>query len=98
MEILIVVIIIITAGSNLFLSDRQSKKLEQVHRLVNSNMTAAMQAELDARIQQVILMRQVIILNRANKLEPTKDALDAITYTEAKIADLEARLGDRGAV
>ena len=70
-------------------------KLNEIHVLVNSNMTASMQAELDATQRELAMMHEVIDLKRVNGHEPTPVALEAIIFTEAKIADLRARLNDR---
>ena len=70
-------------------------KLDVIHTLVNSNMTAAMQAELDATVRELAMMNEVIALNRAAGREPSKEALGAIVDTGAKIAELRAALADR---
>lgn len=71
------------------------KKLDEIHILVNSNMTAAMQAELDARIGQLLLMKEVIELKKALGKTPLKDALVAVESTEEKITELRTKLADR---
>jgi len=62
-----------------------------IHALVNSNMTAAMQAELDAKHALLLALR------RNAELEPvvTQDSKDLIVVTEAKIVSLEEQLVER---
>jgi hypothetical protein len=70
-------------------------KLDVIHTLVNSNMTAAMQAELDATSRELVSLREITALKQAAGLEPTPAALAAVQATEAKIAELTAALRDR---
>jgi hypothetical protein len=70
-------------------------KLDLIHTLVNSNMTAAMQSEFDAVVRELAMMREVITLNRAAGREPSLDTLAAIKSTEDKITELRAALADR---
>jgi hypothetical protein len=70
-------------------------KLDVIHTLVNSNMTAAMQAELDATTRELAMMREVIDLKQAAGKKPTPMALAAVTATESKIHELQTALADR---
>ncbi len=70
-------------------------KLDVIHMLVNSNMTAAMQNEHDAVIRELAMMREVIDLKRAAGQEPSIEVLAAIEATEAKIAELKIVLSER---
>jgi hypothetical protein len=72
-----------------------NSKLDTIHVLVNSNMTAAMQSELDAIQRELAMMREVTALNLAAGREPTPESLGAIQATEAKIAELTAELTAR---
>jgi hypothetical protein len=76
-------------------SELTNTKLETIHILVNSNMTAAMQAEKDAIVRELAMMKEVIELNRSAGREPSKEAIEAIEYTQAKIDELSAQLEDR---
>ena len=67
--------------------DVQSAKLDQIHTLVNSNLTAYMQDTLDARRAYLVLL-----LSTPN---PSADAQGFIATTRAKVAELEAQLNDR---
>jgi hypothetical protein len=70
-------------------------KLDVIHTLVNSNMTAAMQAEYDATVREAAMMREVVSLKQAAGHDPTIETLAAIEATDKKIADLRAALADR---
>lgn len=71
------------------------KKLEVIHTLVNSNMTAAMDAELHATEREYAMMLEVIDLKKTAGVEPTRTVLDQVAATEAKIAELRATMEDR---
>lgn len=64
-------------------------KLDVIHGLVNSNLTAALSAELDAKEALLVLLRRVRVLEPSHEIDATLDA------TEAKIAELRATLDDR---
>jgi hypothetical protein len=87
--------VIAGAGAFTFVFRSVSGKLNTIHTLVNSNMTASMQAELDATVRELAMMHEVIDLKRINGHDPTPAALEAVAFTEGKIADLRARLNDR---
>lgn len=70
-------------------------KLDVIHGLVNSNMTAAMQAELDARRENLALLLEVVEMKRAAGHEPNSETLLLIGAAKGKIAELEAGLSDR---
>lgn len=70
-------------------------KLDVIHVLVNSSMTAAMQAELDARQIGLTQMMEIIELKKAAGLQPTSEVIAAGVALRAKIAELEAKLADR---
>jgi len=70
-------------------------KLDVIHTLVNSNMTQAMQAELDATIAQLVLMREVIDMKKASGVVPSEDTVSAISIIEKRIAELTVQLQER---
>jgi len=70
-------------------------KLDVIHTLVNSNMTAALQAELDATISQLAMMQEMMALKQASGHEPLPDVLAAVERTKARIAELRSTLADR---
>lgn len=71
------------------------KKLDQIHVLVNSSMTASMQAELDATTRVLALLRQVVVLHTAAGRPPAGEALATIEATEHKVSELRTALSDR---
>src|SRR5688572_18678682 len=77
-------------------SDITNEKLDTIHILVNSNMTAAMQAELDATVRELAMMREVISLNKAAGRKPSAEAIAALEMTQEKINELRSQLEDRG--
>jgi hypothetical protein len=70
-------------------------KLDVIHTLVNSQMTAAMQAELDATARELAMMQEVITLKEVAGHIPTAEAISAVESTRAKLAELRARIEDR---
>jgi hypothetical protein len=72
-----------------------SGKLDEIHHLVNSSMTAAMMGELGAVGRELAMMREVVALHKAAGNKPSTEALAAITATEAKLAELQAAVEDR---
>ena len=76
-------------------SKETNLKLDQIHTLVNSNMTAAMRAELEATIQKLKLMREIVARDKADNIKVLPEALKAIADVEIKIGELTATLNDR---
>ena len=70
-------------------------KLDSIHTLVNSNMTAAMKAELDATIREKVLIIEVIGLKKLIDQEIEVDTVLALKTAEARIIELTAILKDR---
>lgn len=70
-------------------------KLDVIHALVNSNMTAVMQAELDATRRELALMLENGRLNAAAGHRQTAEALAAIEATTAKVTELASSMNDR---
>lgn len=80
------------AALNVATTDAQ---LKQIHTLVNSEMTAARQAELDQTRITLIMLRKVVAMDKANGREPEPEDLEAIITTGARITELQAILADR---
>lgn len=76
-------------------AEKLGGQLQQIHTLVNSNLTAEMQARLEATRGQLVLMTEVIDLKRVAGHEPTEDASILLGKTKSTIAELEATLADR---
>jgi len=70
-------------------------KLDVLHGLANSTLSAALESELGALETSLAMMNEVIDLKKAAGIEPTREAVIAIQSTEAKIAELRATLADR---
>jgi len=70
-------------------------KLDVIHTLVNSSLTAAMQAELDATEAQLVLMREVVDLKYATGKKPSAESLALIVAKQDQISELKAKMDDR---
>lgn len=82
---------------------RADEKLDQIdlqarriHTLVNSDMTAARQSELDQTRAVVVVLRRVIALaERTRGAEPDERDVTALSAANKRVIDLEAILADR---
>ena len=72
-----------------------TNKLDVIHTLVNSNLTTALQNELEAASRELVLMREVITLHTAAGRKPSVETLAAIRAAESKVSELRATLNDR---
>jgi hypothetical protein len=70
-------------------------KLDVIHTLVNSTLTAAMQAEYDATVRTLALMREVAALKQAAGQEPTDETAVAIDAMQARVTELKVAVDDR---
>lgn len=77
------------------LAKENAAKLEEIHILVNSAMTAQMQARYEVLINLLALMNDAVTRNRKDGIEPTVDVTDAIAETASKIGALRKELDDR---
>jgi uncharacterized membrane protein affecting hemolysin expression len=69
-------------------------QLTQIHTLVNSNMTASMQADHDSTVLLLAALRANVALRGG---EANEDTRVAIKTAEGRLAELEAQLTDRRA-
>jgi hypothetical protein len=76
-------------------SEKTLEQLGVIHVLVNSNMTAAMQAELDATIREHAGLIEIVELKKQHGDKPTTHALAVIESTDKRISELRANLDDR---
>jgi hypothetical protein len=83
-------------------ADRSDEKLDQIdlqarriHTLVNSDMTAARQSELDTTRVIVAVLRRVIALARDRGIQPDPKDVDALDAAERRAVELEQILADR---
>lgn len=72
-----------------------NRKLVVIHTLVNSNMTAHMQSELEATVRELAMMREVARLHEEAGRDPTEETRSAMDLTRERVAELRAVLGDR---
>ena len=70
-------------------------KLNVIHTLVNSQLSAALQNELDGLVREVAVIRELIELKRANGKEPTSDSLTILAASDSKIIELRQTLDNR---
>jgi hypothetical protein len=71
------------------------EKIGEVHTLVNSNMTAAMQDAHDSTVRELAALREIARLTAAAGNEPDPGTTLAIEMAETKIAELETTLAER---
>ena len=74
---------------------RQGGKLDQIHDLVNSNVTGLIESNLTELLQVLSLSLENVDLNRRLGVEPSPAMLGAVAETRGKIAELQALLQDR---
>lgn len=65
------------------------------HSLVNSDKTAAMREKLDSKETELILLKEVIELKRANGLEPTDDTVRLLSNKQQTIDTLVKDIEER---
>jgi hypothetical protein len=70
-------------------------QLKQIHTLVNSDMTAARQGELDQVRLNLTTLRKVVLLGAEMGRPPADEDSVAIETAEARIKELEGILADR---
>lgn len=83
-----------TSGTDAKLDQLHEQGVE-IHALVNSNMTSAMRAELDAIERELLVLEELTAMKKAagHPVEPRTH--DAIEVARARIAELGASLQDR---
>lgn len=72
-------------------SEDKSEQLREIHTLVNSNMTAAMQSELTALRANLVLLEA----EQMRTIVVSSTALENIAAAKVRIAELAARVTDR---
>ena len=75
--------------------DKIGEDLTVVHTLVNSNLTQAMEGELDQTRITLALLRKVMALHSQGGTEASPADLGAVAQAEAKVAQLENLLAVR---
>lgn len=74
---------------------RANRKLNTIHTLVNSNMTAQIQDSLDATRRELASLLENIDLKKALGHQPTPEVEAAVELAKRKIAELETTLDHR---
>lgn len=74
---------------------KTESKLDEIHTLVNSNMTAALESELSAHKASLALLEETITLKNDLGTAPSRETLKRVQDIKRKIAELEAKLRDR---
>lgn len=72
-----------------------NNKLDVIHTLVNSNLTAAMQSEHDAIVRELAMIYEVIDLKKKAGHKPTVEALAAVKSTETRLSELHEQIAER---
>jgi hypothetical protein len=70
-------------------------QLTQIHTLVNSNLTASMQAELDSLRRLLIAVREASEAKRALGFPQTNDATSELADIQSKVTELSATVAAR---
>lgn len=70
-------------------------KLAEIHTLVNSNLTEAVQGELDSCERELASLKELVALRQTLGQEASLDAIAKVKETEQRILKLRAKLEDR---
>ncbi len=73
-------------------TNKVQSQLAQIHTLVNSNLTAALQGELDQTKRSLILLEKIEALTKGKS---SLEELDIIIQTKNRIKELEENLSER---
>jgi hypothetical protein len=71
------------------------QKLDVIHRLVNSQLLVAMQAELDSTIRLSLVLKELTAVNRRSGIEPTRESVELLATADARIAELGVQISER---
>lgn len=75
--------------------DDLSAQTARIHTLVNSDMTAARQEELDQAEALIVVLKRVVKLAEDKGIEPETADIEALTRTQRRRDQLELILADR---
>lgn len=84
----------VIALANAIARDSTDSQLRQIHALVNSDMTAARQGELNQTLISLTVMRKLMLLETAAGADVTEDEV-LIAKTEVRVHELRALLARR---
>jgi hypothetical protein len=74
---------------------KNSDQLRVIHTLVNSTLTAALQAELDSTRREEMLLRELLSMREDNGSVISDDQRAALGAVQRKIQELTAAMADR---
>jgi replicative DNA helicase len=74
---------------------KQEGKLTVIHTLVNSTLSAALQAELDSTRREEMLLRELMTMRSDAGHEISDDQRAALGAVQRKIVDLSRSMADR---
>lgn len=77
--------------------EANAAKLEVIHKLVNSTLTAALLASLDASRGELVAVLKMADLQRAHGSGPSEDELASILALRRKVGELSAEMQEREA-
>jgi Ni/Co efflux regulator RcnB len=77
--------------------EKLSKGQEVIHSLVDGQLTAQMQAELDTKMALLISLNEVALLKKQAGVAPSEEATEIIAAMKASIAELKEKLASRRA-
>jgi hypothetical protein len=75
--------------------DDIASQTKRIHTLVNSDMTAARQEELEQAESLIVVLQRVMALAKNNGLLPEQSDIDTLNRTKARRDELELILADR---
>lgn len=70
-------------------------KVDVVHTLVNSQLSAAIKGELDSKVSEVAMVRELIDLKAQSGNPPSVETLEAVQMLDARITELKSVMFDR---
>lgn len=72
-----------------------ASKMEEVHVLVNSNYTAALEATYEALQAKLVILLESVAFKKASGIDPVQEVLTDIEATKRRVATLRATIDDR---
>ncbi len=88
--------LLIAANDRVAAQNKETQNsLKEIHTLVNSNLTSEMRNRFLAVSGQVALTKEIIRLNRINKIDPSEETLISLRGLEDVVKGLSLALQDR---
>jgi alkylhydroperoxidase/carboxymuconolactone decarboxylase family protein YurZ len=76
-------------------ANETGRQLKQIHTLVNSNLTASMQGQLDATKRELVTLRELVALRKETGKDVDPKTLEQIVETEGLIERLAKMIAER---